>query len=302
MTLHPTLFSRKDSDGPTNHRRSSKISDGIIQNIRELFISGQLNPGDRLGSERELIDAFSVSKSTLREALRVLEAMGILEIRKGLMGGVFVSHVDMKTTISSIQGFLRFESASIHDLTMLRYLLEPSILYLAIFHSSEIHIAKLKQIVQESKKMDLTNDQAKGIGFHRYLARMTQNPMLILIMDFIDNLLEDMKKMVGLGPDFYSSVYAYHESVLACMIQENIVEAQKIIIQDILFGGEVIAGALKTEAFKPDAWKINNELNCLTPAYLFSALQNSEATRDNEMFFKKVGTGEVFKVVLNTDT
>ena len=302
MVLHPTLILSKESGGLAISHRSGKISDTIIQNIRELFISGQLNPGDRLGSERELIDTFGVSKSTLREALRVLEAMGILKIRKGLLGGVFVSEVDMKTTISSMQGFLRFESASIHDITMLRYLLEPSIVYLAISRLSEIHIEKLKEIVQESKKMDPMKHQAKGIGFHRYLARMTQNPMLIIVTDFIDNLLEDMKKMLGLGSDFYRSVYAYHESVLNCMIQKDVVEAQKIIIQDILFSGGVIAGTLKSEAFNPEAWKIDNKSNCLSPAHLLSVLQSSVGPCANEMFFKRVGTGELFKVVLNTNT
>jgi len=232
-------------------RRNSKISDDIIQQIRETFISGKLNPGDRLGSEKELMDVFGVSKSTLREALRVLEAMGIIEIRKGLMGGVFAALVDMKTTINSIQGFLKFESVSIYDITMVRCMLEPGILRIAIAQISDEHVANLQKIIQESRTVNTERHQVKGISFHRYLVRMTQNPMLILIMDFIDNLLEDMKKKIGLSDDFYNAMNDYHENITTHIINKNATEAQKIIIQDILATGDVIAKATGSNAFSP---------------------------------------------------
>ncbi|MBU0988954.1 MAG: GntR family transcriptional regulator, partial [Proteobacteria bacterium] len=56
--------------------KSDKISDNIIAQIRDSILSGQLKPGDRLASEKELIEQFGVSKATMREALRVLEVMG----------------------------------------------------------------------------------------------------------------------------------------------------------------------------------------------------------------------------------
>ena len=65
---------------PSPKLKTEKISDFIIAQIRDLIFSGELKPGDRLGSEKELIPRFGVSKATLREALRVLEAMGLVEI------------------------------------------------------------------------------------------------------------------------------------------------------------------------------------------------------------------------------
>ena len=76
--------------------KTEKVSESIITQIRDAILSGKVKPGDRLASEKELLSQFSVSKATMREALRVLESMGLIEIRKGVVGGVFIAEVDMK--------------------------------------------------------------------------------------------------------------------------------------------------------------------------------------------------------------
>ena len=299
MALHQKLALQEEFESPPSHCRNAKISDKIIQRIRGLFVSGELNPGDKLGSEKELMDAFGVSKATLREALRVLEAMGMVEMRKGLMGGVFVAHVDMKTTISSIQGFLKFESVSIYDITMLRYLLEPRILRIAISRLADDHIENLHRIVQESQSIAQT-PLRKGIGFHRYLARMTQNPLLILITDFIDNLLEDMKEKVGLGPDFYQRMYDYHDSILACIKNRDVAGAEEIIVQDILATGNIISKAMGFAAFTPDVWETIGE----RPPEFDGRLRVSSIVPEmdgNRLFFKRVGSGELYMMVQKED-
>ena len=75
--------------------KSNKVSQNITDQIRNAIFEGRLKPGDKLPSERELVEKFKVSKATLREALRSLEVLGFLEIRKGVSGGAFVTEVDM---------------------------------------------------------------------------------------------------------------------------------------------------------------------------------------------------------------
>ena len=93
---------------------------------------------------------FGVSKATLREALRVLEGMGLVEIRKGIDGGVFIAEVDMKTTIHGILNFLHFKSVSIKDITMIRYLLEPPVTQIAASRIQPDDIVKLESMITES--------------------------------------------------------------------------------------------------------------------------------------------------------
>ncbi len=73
---------------PVNQGRMSEV---IIEQIRLLIRQGQLKPGDRLPAERDLCERFQVSRVTVREALRVLEAAGLIEIRVGARGGTFVT-------------------------------------------------------------------------------------------------------------------------------------------------------------------------------------------------------------------
>ena len=224
--------------------KTEKVSDNIITQIRDAILSGQIKPGDKLASEKELIMQFAVSKATMREALRVLEFMGLVEIRKGLTGGVFVAEVDMKTTINSITNFLHFKCVSIRDITMVRYIMEPPVAQLAASRMQAKDISNMKNMIGE-------HGTQTQIGFHRYLARFSQNPVHILIMDFIDNMLKDIKLNLNLGPEFYSQVAEAHQRVLECLINKDGVGARREIIKDLLEVGNYIAKLSGTDAFEP---------------------------------------------------
>ena len=231
--------------------RTKKISDSIINQIRDAVMSGQYKIGDKIGSEKDLLSQLNVSKATLREALRVLETMGMVEIRKGLSGGVFVAEVDMKATLVSILNFLNFQAVSIRDITMVRYILEPAIVQLAAPLINEEDVRKIKEMIKSESEGLETTDPIKGISFHRYLARMTNNPILILIMDFIDNLVADIKIKENLGADFYEAVTVYHNRILDCIHRRDIAEAIRLIKEDILFVGRYLAQRSNSPSFEP---------------------------------------------------
>jgi len=231
--------------------RAEKVSDSIINQIRDLIISGELKPGDRIGSEKELIAQLGVSKASLREALRVLEVMRFIEIRKGLSGGVFVAEVDMKATLLGLMGFLRFESVSVKDITLMRYILEPVIVRIVTPLITDKDIEVLEEIIQSESSPAMADPSIRGIGFHRRLARLTRNPILILFMDFVDNLVMDIKMKVNFGDDFYQKVKAHHYRTISFMRRKDAVGAAKEIVADILFVGDRMAAFLKVPAFDP---------------------------------------------------
>ena len=84
--------------------KANRISQNIVEQIRGAILSGDLKPGDQLPPEKEFAKHFGVSKSSLREAYRVLEAYGLLEIRQGMSGGAFIQEVDLKTVKDSWTG------------------------------------------------------------------------------------------------------------------------------------------------------------------------------------------------------
>ncbi len=284
--------------------KSEKVSDRIVEQIRDAVLSGRLKPGDRVASEKELVVQFGVSKATLREALRVLEAMGLVEIRKGIQGGVFIAEVDMKTTIHSIMNFLHFKAVSIHDITMLRFILEPSVAHMAADRLPPEEIHRLEQMIERGEDSDA--EISKDIGFHRYLARLSDNPVLILIMDFIDNLLRDVKYQLDLSAGFYNQIKECHRRILDCLVRRDHIGARREIIRDILAVGDHMADVAGTIRFDPAALGFDSEgllpgaLACPTegsPGHHpgVDALDSMVLTKG--MLFRQVGSGDLYMLV-----
>jgi len=222
--------------------KAEKVSDRIIAQIRDAILSGQLKPGDRLASEKELMTQFEVSKATMRESLRVLEVLGLIEVRKGISGGAFVAKVDMRTTIHSLINFIHFQPVSIREITMLRYLIEPTVARIAASRFTSEDENNLRKIIGESIE-PAGFELSREIGFHRYLARMAGNTLLTLMIDFIDNLLEDIKGRLDLGSRFYEEVRKAHQIILECLIQKDTLAAGIAMANDLLHVGEQLCKA-----------------------------------------------------------
>jgi GntR family transcriptional regulator, transcriptional repressor for pyruvate dehydrogenase complex len=287
-----------------------KISEQVINHIRDLILSGDLKPGDRLGSDKELMVRFNVSKATLREALRVLEVMRLINIRKGKTGGVFVAQVDMRTTLNSLMAFLRFEAVPIKNITVLRYLLEPAIVEMVIGKLEEPDIRKLEEIIGQSIEEE---NKPEGIDFHRYLARMTRNRLLILLMDFIDSILSDLKIRSGLDDKFYDQVRGYHQNILSCLTRNDVLGAREAIITDVLFTGDVLAASLHEERFDPRAGSLSEPSvmdGQAVSKYLYSLadsrqtlpeLLTAKGPQSGKLLLQQIGTGRIYLVDLSGD-
>jgi GntR family transcriptional repressor for pyruvate dehydrogenase complex len=295
--------------------RAHKISDQIIEQIRNAILSGRFKPGDKVAAEKELISEFGVSKATLREALRVLEGMGLVEIKKGIAGGVFIAEVDMKTTIHGIINFLHFKTVSIKDITMIRYLLEPPVAQIAASRIQPEDIVKLESMIVEHPAVPDTV-VSREIGFHRYLARMTENPILILVMDFIDNILDDIKFQLNPGAEFYHKVAKAHQAILECLKQKDGVGARREIVNDLLEVGNHLANLSGTQPFDPamlldenlpfrphpTSLSLDRSLNeVLLSKDLQQILGEDLADRIHKqgVVFRRIGTGELYFIALH---
>ena len=104
-----------------------KISIQIVQQIRAAIMRGELKPGQALPSEKDLMAQFDVSKHTLREALRALEGLGFVTIKRGAGGGPIVSEIDWVKARSFFASFLYFQKFTLADISEVRKLIEPYI-------------------------------------------------------------------------------------------------------------------------------------------------------------------------------
>ena len=216
----PPLGSKKKAKIQMFSRvEQNKVALDIIHQVREAILEGKLQAGDRLPPEKQLLAKFGVGKHTLREAVRALEAMGFLSIRKGYGGGAVVLEVDMKTTRDSIANFLHFQNVSVRNLSEVRRLVEP---YLARLAAERLNqdgleiLSDCNESCQEALRLGQSMSRHE-IKFHRILAEASGNPVLILILDFVNSVLTDSKSHLQPGPTFSQQVLSAHERILAAV-------------------------------------------------------------------------------------
>ena len=184
-----------------------------------------------------MMEAFGVSKSTLREALRTLEFMGLIEIRKGAQGGVFASEVDLKTAQQSLINFLHFKNVSVYHLSEIRKVLEPYAAKMAVDVISPEDLAALKDIndrcVQALQQGDTEKVEKDIIRFHRIIANCSENPILVFILAFIEDLLEDIKKLLRPDDNFFQSVVAAHVRIYNALSERDAEKAFSEMYKDV---------------------------------------------------------------------
>jgi GntR family transcriptional regulator, transcriptional repressor for pyruvate dehydrogenase complex len=234
--------------------KTNKVSHHVVEQVRDAILTGKFKPGDRLASQRELVQQFQVSKASMREALTVLEGMGLIEARKGTGGGIFAAEVDMKTTVHSLTNFLHFRNVSIADITMLRYFLEPHLAEIALSGMSKHDLRILETMTNEEVSARPVKEK-QGIGFHYYIARFSDNPLLILLMDFIESLLADLKITLNPGRDFYDEVEQDHHRIVECFKGKDSVNVKKEMAAHVLSVGSHLATLAETAPFIPSSFQ-----------------------------------------------
>ncbi len=171
--------------------RKSRVSQEIIEQVRDLVTSGRLRAGDRLPAERDLAQNLQVSRSTVREAIRALESLGLLEVRSGQ--GTFLAVHPKGPGSVPLTGSLLKAWDDQHKLFEVRRVMEPDLAALAARRATPGHIEQMRAALGEQEgqiQRGRTGIQA-DTSFHFLLAESTGNEILLQIMQ---GLLETLQK------------------------------------------------------------------------------------------------------------
>jgi DNA-binding FadR family transcriptional regulator len=162
-----------------------RISEVIVEQIRLLMRQGQLKPGDRLPAERDLCERFGVSRVTVREALRMLESSGLVEIRVGARGGAFVTAPTSDRVGEGLADLLSLSVISAADVTEVRQILEVGIVPLVCERATEEDLNALDGICARSEAAFSAGDYTMGMSaeFHVRVAQATHNPAVVMLVD-----------------------------------------------------------------------------------------------------------------------
>ncbi len=234
--------------------RNNKASDLIVSQIRKQIFAGKLVPGDRLPAERQLMEQFSVSKQTLREAMRVLEFLGLVEIKKGVTGGACIAEIDSYVALDVLANFLYFKKLSLNNLAQVRKIVEPQTAAIAAKSMSGDQLRQLRRYIDRSREQyELGKDSEEPfnneLDFHCVIARSTNNPLLVLMVEFVESLMSDKKTMVKLDQPFLRSVIEDHERIYEAIRDQDSERAQLEMYNHII---KVEAAMEKMEKRSPN--------------------------------------------------
>ena len=169
----------------------------VAEAIKDWVVEQGLQAGDRLPGEVELIQRFGMAKGTIREAMRVLEAQGLIKTRTGPGGGSFVHEVSRQRAKALLGNYFYFKDLTIGDIYELRLTLEPELAASLAGQLPEDVLELLEKNVAEYSEPAATLDEERdqhvaSLRFHAILAEQAQNPLLGFMIDFMVNLLSDL--------------------------------------------------------------------------------------------------------------
>jgi GntR family transcriptional repressor for pyruvate dehydrogenase complex len=197
--------------------RKTRVSQDIIEQIRDLVTSGRLKPGDRLPSERELSQALSVSRSSVREAVRAMESLGLIQARAG--EGTFVASPSGSRGNDPIIASLHQDWSTQHKLFEVRRVIEPDLAALAARRATAEQIEKLRTTLNEQEAEILRGGTGvkQDSTFHFLMAEATGNEALVRIVDsLMDLLLKTREESLHHGERRAQSL-RQHRTILAAI-------------------------------------------------------------------------------------
>lgn len=197
------------------------IFDSTVENLREYIDRGGLNPGDKLPSERELQEQFGVSRTIVREALRVVEAQGLINIIQGK--GAYVRKPGLRTVIEPVQRLINDGSITLGDLMRARHVLEPEIARIACANVNDNQLAQLEQDFQEMNKyLDFPEKYLEcDKNFHSRLAVATGNPVLVIMVWPLINLFQGFIPLFYERPGTPRKVVSAHDTIITALRERD---------------------------------------------------------------------------------
>jgi DNA-binding FadR family transcriptional regulator len=210
----------------------------VAEAIKALVVEEAMQPGDRLPSETDMMARFSMSKGTIREAMRILEAQGLIKTRTGPGGGAFVHEVSRDRAKALLGNYFYFKNLTIGDIYQMRRALEP---VNAAFLAGKLPATVLRQLEEITTSYDKPAQSAEeereqhlaSLRFHALLAEQSHNPLLGFIIDFMVKLLADItvyrQLYTPVNPELRKRGSDYQKRLLAALKEGDAGAAKAIM-------------------------------------------------------------------------
>lgn len=216
--------------------KSYKVYEQVIDQIKEMIILGKLKKGDKLPSERELVEQLKVSRTSIREAFRVLEIIGLLECRQG--EGNFIKENFENTFFEPLSIIFMLQKSNPKDIIEIRKIIEVGAASLAAQRITEEEIKELGELIYKIKN---SSDENLNVDldkiFHYKVAQASKNFILLNIINscssLINTIIKDARKKILMNEENKYELINQHEQIYNALKEGNSLKASKFMEEHI---------------------------------------------------------------------
>ena len=214
--------------------KSTRIYEEIVRQIRAMIGEGRLKSGDRLPPERDLAEKFVVSRTSVREALRALESLGLIEIRAG--EGTFVREISVESLIQPLAVVVASQREAIGELFEARRLLEPLIAALAATRATPEERQEMERILDAQGKEVAAGGTgiAQDAQFHAAIGAAAHNRAITRIVHAIMDLLAQSREDALATPGRPERSHQDHRRILHAVARRDADGARQAMVDHLI--------------------------------------------------------------------
>lgn len=212
--------------------KSTKVYEQVIEQIKYMITSGELKKGEKLPPERELVEKFQVSRTSVREALRALQIIGLIESRQG--GGNYIRDSFEDNLIEPLSMMFVLQNSRNSEILELRSVLEVETARLAANNVTEEELSRLKEIVDRMKALP---DEKENIildkELHYIIARASGNNLIMSILtavsSLMDSFIKEAREAIINKDENKSVLLEHHENMYQALKSHDAEEASRVM-------------------------------------------------------------------------
>ena len=222
--------------------KPKKISAQIAEQIRSSIMSGEFVPGNRLPPERELAEMFGVSRPSVREALNILGASGLVEVLQG--GGTTVKSLMEQGSGNSLSDMIRVEQERALDVIEVRKCMESWTAYFAAQRALPEDLRRMEEIIDGMRQNLDTLQPSEDLdaNFHIVVARATHNIVWLHLMQNIFDAMKEFQRgvwrAVYLTEEDQRQLFSHHQDVYQAIINRDAERARILMLEHLGFAEE----------------------------------------------------------------
>jgi len=212
-------------------KRNDKLSNQVADYLQQSILSKSLKPGERLPTERELGDQFQVSRTVIREAIRILEARGLLDTQSG--SGTYVKALQGEDVVNSLSLYLssQDQSFSLDAIMEVRRVLELQVVKLAAERAREEDIRKMEEILNHMyrTKADIDEFSEWDLKFHLALAEACKNDLFKIMIEPLGEALFNLIRAGSSMPGAIEDACQYHLEIMEAIKRRDAMRAEEVM-------------------------------------------------------------------------